>query len=134
MKNENGVLEFKKYYIEKLEYSFNPNYFAINNTVDIKPEFKRDIENLQDGGFALHLLFEIKSSETSPIAMHIDMVGVFNIKTNIENDIKMAHSKASAILFPYLRSAITQITMQVGIPPLVIPIINIEKLFEEEKS
>lgn len=46
----------------------------------------------------------------------------------------MLEINGTAILFPYLRSFITTLTSNAGIPPLVLPTLNIQKIIEEKNK
>ena len=43
----------------------------------------------------------------------------------------MAIDNATAIMFPYLRNLLSTITMNGNIPPYILPIVNVSKLFSK---
>ncbi|NLD50665.1 MAG: hypothetical protein GX660_26275 [Clostridiaceae bacterium] len=65
----------------------------------------------------------------SPFYIFASITGEFEFDGNdkIEKQI-LLDKNAVAIMFPYLRSTITNITSIANIPPLVLPVVNITKL------
>jgi preprotein translocase subunit SecB len=74
-------------------------------------------------------IFNENLSVDSPFYLFISLTGEFQFTDNADVDNEfMIDMNAVAILFPYLRSAVTNITSTANIPPLILPTINVSKL------
>ena len=58
--------------------------------------------------------------------------GIFEFDGDKEFGSKLLSHNTVAILFPYLRSQITILTSQPGFEPIVLPVININRLIDEK--
>lgn len=76
------------------------------------------------------LLDTTLKSNNDTIDIIVKTVGVFSIPLEIEEGERKFIEKNNtlAIMFPYVRSAITLLTAQPGLMPIVLPPINIAKL------
>lgn len=66
----------------------------------------------------------------SPFYLDISMTGHFSCEGDI--DIEGFQMNGMAILLPYLRSLITSFTAQSGIPPVILPPINVYNVFKRK--
>jgi len=58
--------------------------------------------------------------------------GKFEVESEKRNNnLSLIKSNATAILFPYLRNAVSMLTALSNIPTLTLPVFNIVALFEE---
>jgi preprotein translocase subunit SecB len=69
--------------------------------------------------------------ETAPFYLELSMRGYFDCQGV---DIDSFKFNGMAILLPYLRSVITSFTSQSGISPVILPPINVYKVFGEEND
>lgn len=122
-------------------------FFIINN------EFNRDKESLElkiEFSYSLDMDYEQKKAilnlgcivfddckvNNYPFTIDISLEGFFEFDGNLDKEqvYKMMEVNGVAILFPYLRSIISNITSSAGVQPLVIPTMNISKLIENYKN
>jgi preprotein translocase subunit SecB len=102
-------------------------------------EFKNEhFESPEDANrYKVTVSILIKDKNNS-ITLSIDISGYFSFDTegnmdeNIKNNIILKNT--IAILFPYIRSSITVITSQLGIKPVILPIININALINQQRN
>lgn len=66
------------------------------------------------------------NGKKNPFSLQVQAVGNFEIKGDITNDVRNTYFDISspAILYPYLRAFISNITMQSGMSPIIIPPMN----------
>lgn len=117
-------------FIEKL--LFERKNFDIRK-VDLektKIDFKRSINNMEDNEYKVNLSINFESENEFYIETSISGIFEFNTDKNFGNKI-LSHNTV-AILFPYLRSQITLLTSQPGFEPIVLPVININRLLDEK--
>lgn len=123
------------------------NMHIVTNQLSIKNN------NLPDGAFECHPAFtrqtgwvdektaytqltvEVKNSEEHPfpVDIYVDVVGVFEItglpKDQVDHFLK---EQAVQVVFPYIRSMISSAMSTAMMPPLILPIIDVRKLFQDD--
>lgn len=104
------------------EYKKDSTEDELDTLVNIKKEpiFKEGIDNeyiiLFDGSFE-NEIFDLK----------IEFLAIFGTSEKIDADFKKStfvKSSSPAIAFPYLRSFISTLTLNAGLPPLILPAYN----------
>lgn len=103
------------------------------DTIDIKLE-PSGVYNTSNGEFQITLDFSAESKEIDkqpirPIAS-VTLKGFYTIsdKPEFENIPDFFYQNSIAILFPYLRSFISNMTLQAGSTLLVLPLLNLTNL------
>ena len=111
------------------EYKKDSTEDELDTLVNIKKEpiFKEDIDNeyiiLFDGSFE-NEIFDLK----------IEFLAIFGTSEKIDADFKKStfvKSSSPAIAFPYLRSFISTLTLNAGLPPLILPAYNFTRENEQ---
>ncbi|WP_416358930.1 protein-export chaperone SecB [Caldicellulosiruptor danielii] len=71
-----------------------------------------------------------------PFSLEISLTGYFRGSENIEREkfIELTKYNGTAILFPYLRSAVSDITKAANINPLILPVINVINFIKEQEK
>jgi preprotein translocase subunit SecB len=114
---ERSLIELKSTEIgEKFSISFDPKGFI----------------NKAESNYQLHLTTYIKDQEDT-INIEINIVAFFSFDNKIEKDQlnNMFFINAPAIVFPYLRSYITTLTVLSGIDPVILPTLNLSGIGKE---
>ena len=75
------------------------------------------------------------NEEIVPFLLNITISGLFNLE-NWENEENktIAEMNTIAILFPYLRTLVTFATSNGGMNPYILPVLNINALFEKKEK
>lgn len=74
----------------------------------------------------------IKDESSENVRMEVSVTGEFSCECeDAERRDALLQKNTMAILFPYLRTQVSVITMQPGMDPIVIPPMNIEALFDK---
>lgn len=136
-----SVLQFKKYAVDDITFTIN---HAFNSEEKIAPEIEMDndiIVNFDSKRAMITLdfsMFKNSIGENHPFELELSVIGFFDFDFNSErdkDDIKEFILKnGTAILFPYLRAAITNITAVANISPIILPTMNINKFIERNKE
>ena len=71
------------------------------------------------------------NEENSPRFASVELLGNFRSDKDISY---VWETNALAILFPYARSIISGITAQSGFPPIILPTVNIAKMFKDTEQ
>ena len=101
----------------------------------IAPRFTRNIGTDNETGF-VELICEILNSEEQPFPVNIrvSLTGVFDL-SQVPDDQRDYFLKITAvqIIFPYVRNIVSTITSSALMPPIILPIIDVKKLFPEQE-
>ncbi len=105
---------------EEHEVSFNLSY---NSKYDYKTKSIDIILHLSIG------------EDSSPFEIDIEFEGLFflNKRVSKKNAEPLARINCPAILFPFLRECVADITRRAGFSPLLLPSINFVKLGQQER-
>ncbi|MCF7932762.1 MAG: protein-export chaperone SecB [Acholeplasmataceae bacterium] len=130
-------LRLLKYQVNKIRFDLNETYdFKTIKKINIKPDFSRRLKKIDDDKFAVELSVAIiGKDEELPFSIEIAVTGVFALK-GFEQPARhlVARTQAVIILFPYLRSLLTLVTANTNLPPYILPVMNIAKMFEDREK
>lgn len=131
--------DFKLISMEELSFKINRIQLAPNQRLDVKPQFARQVRKANDNKklvfIALSVKIESTEAEPKPFDLNVSLVGMYEL----ENENYTAEEErafvieATSQLYPYLRSAVTNLTAQAYITPLNLPVIN-GPIFPEDRD
>ncbi len=131
--------EMKGISVEELAFKITHARIEPNARLDIKPQFSRQVRKANDNKklVFINLAVKVESTEEEPKPFDItaSLVGFFETETEDysaqeERDFVVG---ATQLLYPYLRSAVTNLTAQAYISPLNLPVIN-GPIFPEDRD
>lgn len=103
----------------------------------ILPRFTRNISLHSDTVGSVTLITEINNTEENPfpLTIKVNMTGVFDM-SNLPKEQHDSFLKINAvqIMFPYIRNMISSVTTSALLPPIILPIIDVKKLFPEKEE
>ncbi len=120
-------LQLINYKINKINYTLNPPKTDKPTAYAIKPEIAYKLK-VNAGQIGVECIFNLEGKEDAPTPFNINIVLVASFKINAEVTIPEYHAEINTQLFPYLRSAIAQITMQSNIPAYNLPLLSAMKV------
>lgn len=125
-----SVLKFVDYKIGDINFKLKKGFVYDLENIEIATKLKRNIIKGENGQFQLNLYVTLGSEDNNqPFILQVELMAIFET----ESDIDMLVDNATAIMYPYLRNVITGITSICNIPPIVLPVININKMFEDQE-
>lgn len=129
MSKYESKLIFKKYVVNNILFENNENFS--NNEANVKFDINKDIEYENNNMFVTLTVDICKDKQGNyPFKMHVEVKGFFEV---IDNDEKINFEpNAVAILYPYIRSLITNYTANANIMPFILPTINVNKLLQDK--
>ncbi len=138
-KNIISTFKFLHYCICDINFKVNQNNcFDANNDTDIDMGFEvaiaRKREHLEQVRLSVFVeVFKDYLESGAPFNLRFTIDGYFEVEQDMTDDELSRFCKSSGvpILFPYIRSAVTDITKIANIEPLVLPLINVRRLVEE---
>ena len=128
-------LQFRDYHVINISYKFNP-YNPEEES--LSPDFSYKIQkNEEDSKEAVvYLTFNIGDEmlRDSSIYVSVTIAGEFVVfGEEDEEQIDMLYKvNAIAILYPYLRSIVSEITSKGTSSPIILPTMNIAAMFNQE--
>ncbi len=132
MATEQTKFKFKGYRITKSDISIKPDG-DINQKLNIS--FSGKNQKAENSVYILDLRTSITNEDNS-IDINIDMRGFFEFDEGLSpnNQEMFFNGSAPAIMFPYIRAAISTITGISGIAPIVLPTINFAESVRRAKA
>lgn len=135
-----SVLTFLEQRVEKVDFWLNEDYVERDEDINVSMSFSKSIKRLAEPDRALLNLelriFDGTREKNYPFYLHVSVSGLFGLSSMINSGEfdKLIKVNAVAILFPYVRSLVTNITASAGIRPLLLPLINVVAIFEEQEK
>lgn len=131
-------IKFKNYITSKITYERNP-VFSQKGRLTIRPSYICEIiEHGLEANVKLTATVSSEKDQNQPFGMEVEMVGFFEYVLEESEDISFKDylmTNAIAILFPYLRATIADITARSNeFPTLNLPVANISKLLSEQDA
>ena len=127
-----SVLELKSLYFDTIEFRRKENIVANPElNMNFSREVKQDAQN--PNHFWLTLGTNITDKQKDAVVINLSLMGEFIVSADKDSfDIlRLIKENGVAILFPYLRSELTLLTTQPGFQPIVLPAVNIAKMFQK---
>lgn len=136
------IMEFIGYKVEKISYILNEAYTtkkASTGFPNIAINIARSEENKNKFNIILGVKYNLENN--LPYLIEIVIRGFFETNNILEDDeekLEVVLSNGSAIMYPYMRALITDITSKSDFSPIVLPTINfykyVEKIYKEKKD
>ena len=130
-------LRFINYVVNEIRFKYNDQFKMESVKIDFNVK-KNIAYNEQNNSAVVTLdvnVFDDCVENNYPFSFYVRVSGFFEV-TNLESkDEKMLiEANAIAILFPYVRSLISSFTVNANVSPLILPPINVLKLFQKEQQ
>lgn len=128
--NANSEIRLVNYKVLETNFLLCSEFVFKNQKIDIEPKFSRSVSKIDENIFALILGVEINNERlTLPFSARVKIYAEFNFNSWEDSQNNFAISSTTAILFPYLRTLLSQVTMLGNVPTYTLPVMNINKVF-----
>lgn len=121
---------------EELNYTVNRMKIDPNTKIEIKPQFSRTVRRVQENEKIWFLALEVKVESTEenpkPFNLKARLVGIFEAE-EVENEQELVINMTE-IVYPYLRAAVSSLTANAFINPLMLPVIPAGTMFPEDRG
>lgn len=124
---------------EELTYTMNRIKMDKDTKIEIKPQFSRTVRRVQENDKLWFLSLEVKvestDEEPKPFNLKCRLVGIFEAE-EIENEMDRHDLviNMTEIVYPYLRSAVSALTANAFINPMMLPVIPAGTMFPEDRG
>ncbi len=124
---------------EELSYSMNRIKMEPNTKFEIKPQFSRTIRQIKENEKIWFVTMEVKvestETEPKPFSMKVRLVGMFEAEdVNTAEDKQVLAISTTEIIYPYLRAAVTNLTTNAFVNPMILPVIPAGTMFPEDSA
>lgn len=112
------------------------NHKVFGESFTIDPQIHRRIETVDKTKSAVTYVLEIKNTPEHPFPVDIvvSITGVFDIsKLKTEDVDYFLKVQTCQILFPQIRTIVATLTSSALMHPILLPVIDAKKLFQDEK-
>lgn len=130
---------FDNYIIKKINLDFNQNFKSedpVNLEFDL--DINTSIEQQEHTGWTQLdiLIWDQAEKNNYPFTLSMQILGFFSADEDMEADdfLTMCKYNGASILFPFLRSAIADVTKSANITPLTLPLINVKKFIDDKSE
>ena len=128
-------LQFHNYRVNRVVFESNESF--TEGTVNVDFSINREVAiELPNASVTLSIdVFKDAKEKNYPFSMSLSITGYFTIEGESEETAqKLAEMNTVAILYPYIRSIVTTYTAQANVSPLILPTINVIRMFEEGEA
>ena len=124
---------------EELNYSINRIKVDQNTKIEIKPQFSRTVRRVQENDKVWFVSLEVKvessENEPKPFNLKVRLVGMFEAEDiQDELDRRDLVINMTEIVYPYLRAAVSAVTANAFINPMMLPVIPAGTMFPEDRE
>jgi preprotein translocase subunit SecB len=139
MNKNRSVLEFDNYYIDEFVFKKNENFTKDQDQkIDVDLNFEFDTVRNKNNfkRIVTCYIFDQNYVENNkPFYLKLKINGLFSLADYEENNRKhreIIKKNTLAILFPYIRSIISHMTLEMQVGPVQMPPMNINHFFDEQ--
>ncbi|MBU0463568.1 MAG: protein-export chaperone SecB [Proteobacteria bacterium] len=128
--------KFISFKIVRLNYSQNQSFKndSVTKSLEISPNFNVAYKRKESTLFVdLSIKFD---GPKIPFSLQIVMNGLFELGYDISDEEidQLANINLAAILFPFLREVVADITIKAGFAPLLLPPINFVEVYQKNQE
>lgn len=103
---------------------------SLLDELELGVRVEHSVENIGEDGYEIVLNTTV-SDENENIYVNVKGKAIFRTR---QKNMDMLEKNMIAIMFPYIRSYISIITTQPGMPPIVLPAMNIIAMINDQKG
>ena len=124
---------------EEMNYSMNRIKIDPSTKIEIAPKYSRTVRRVKENDklwfLTLEVVVESTQESPKPFNLKVKLVGIFEAE-EIENDLDRQDLviNMTEIVYPYLRAAVSSLTANAFINPLILPVIPAGTMFPEDRG
>lgn len=139
-----AIIQFNGYIFEELSFLYrgydedkeDAPLGAVPTIFQINIGFDKDASSVARGYIRLSCYINKEHSDQFPFSVSSVMRGAFTLAPDIpEGEIrKLLEVNGVAVMFPFLRAAIANLTVAAGVEAVVMPLVDISKLVKDKDA
>lgn len=132
MKNQ-FPFALKEIFIPNILFRLNPAFKSKEGKIEINTSIEVEFSH-KGKDLSVQVRVELPDGENTPFSFAVDSVGSFVFKEEppAEELERIARVNCAAMIFPYLREAIADLTRRAGVPPLHLQPVNFVAMMKAE--
>ncbi len=133
MKNQ-FPFALKEIFIPNILFRLNPAFKSKEGKIEINTSIEVEFSH-KGKDLSVQVRVELPDGENTPFSFAIDGVGSFVFKDEPPSELLegIARVNCAAMIFPYLREAIADLTRRAGVPPLHLQPVNFVAMMNAEQ-
>ena len=126
MKKQEAQFRFIDFRVVKSIYQIDTQKFKQGGKLDVNFKFPTDLDYAQEKliNFPMEVLIE---NEDKSLRIQVGVIGIFESDVDITKEKSFIEVSAPAIIFPYIRAYVSNLTSMSGIQPILLPTYNMTK-------
>lgn len=126
MKKQEAQFRFIDFKVIKSIYQIDVPKFKQGGKLDVNFKFPAELDYAQGQPIAFPMEVLIENEDKS-LRIQVGIIGVFESDVDITKEKSFIEVSAPAILFPYIRAYVSNLTSMSGIQPILLPTYNMTK-------
>lgn len=125
-------LNFLGYKVTEMSFKINNEAQAEKN-FKIAPKIKMDLRQ-SDKTLLMSVTVTVDRNQPSPTPFELNVVLAASFLIVKPADIETLRTEACTMIYPYVRSTVSNLTVNANIPPYFMPLINFERAGNNEQG
>lgn len=138
-KHQLSKFVFENYGIDYIQYSVNEDF---NNREEVELDLEIEVsvkvkdDELKSAITLIAHVFDDAKNKNYPFSLDVSITGFFSAEGDMKPDEFKEYCKCNgtAVLFPFLRSTIADVTRTANVQPLILPLFNIHNLIKQQEK
>lgn len=126
MKKQEAQFRFIDFKVIKSIYQIDVPKFKQGGKLDVNFKFSAELDYAQGQPIAFPMEVLIENEDKS-LRIQVGIIGVFESDVDITKEKSFIEVSAPAIIFPYIRAYVSNLTSMSGIQPILLPTYNMTK-------
>lgn len=130
-------IAFKQFGVINIDYSTNQLDKNLTNDLEVNFQFGSMRPDESDNQFLVYFEVEFISKQYREFVLKVKAVGEFECISNLDDEFMesdFVEISAPAIVFPYLRAFISNLTLSIGFDPITFPTVDFVALAKRKRS
>ena len=126
MKKQEAQFRFLDFKVIKSIYQLDTQKFKQGGKLDVNFKFPTELDFAQKNliSFPMEVLIE---NEDKSLRIQVGIIGIFESDVDLTKEKSFVEISAPAIIFPYIRAYVSNLTSMSGIQPILLPTYNMTK-------
>lgn len=126
MKKQEAQFRFLDFKVVKSIYQIDAQKFKQGGKLDVNFKFPTELDFAQKNliSFPMEVLIE---NEDKSLRIQVGIIGIFESDVDLTKEKSFVEISAPAIIFPYIRAYVSNLTSMSGIQPILLPTYNMTK-------
>lgn len=126
MKKQEAQFRFLDFKVVKSIYQIDTKKFKQGGKLDVNFKFPTELDFAQKNliSFPMEVLIE---NEDKSLRIQVGIIGIFESDVDLTKEKSFVEISAPAIIFPYIRAYVSNLTSMSGIQPILLPTYNMTK-------